>query len=209
MRVFLLLVILYASSFAENYIYQDGRVEFIPANRSYIKLGLDTFMNCYLYSSCKKPTYFNDTVLIYPKGLFQIRGNQKNNGYATYIFLKESLDPNKSINMKSLISKNGIGFDGLKFYNDNKFVPIKNRVNFIATFETTMKGYVLSSFMLMTKNKFVLIDIYMGQKKATKDMQTYQGLCKQNLNKIMDTGTFSVNGSTYMRVVGCKSPIPF
>lgn len=206
MKVFLLLVVLYTSSFAENYIYQDGKVEFLPANRGYVKFGLDTFMNCYLFSNCKKPTYFNDTVLIYPKGLFQIRGNQKNNGYTTYVFLKESIDPNKSINMKSLISKNGIGFDGLKFYNDSKFIPIKNRVTFITTFETTMEGYVLSSFMLMTKNKLVFIDVYLGKKEAKNNMEMHKGFCKQN-PKIMDTGAFSVNNSTSMRVVGCKSPI--
>lgn len=185
--------------------YQSG-VDWLPANRGYIKYGIDTFLNClakYEGKECPKElTFLENSIFVFPKGFFDTKSGS--HGYIHYVLLEKPIDPIKS-RIKYKIDKTDMGFDGFEAYENNQQIFITNQFDIQARYTpiTTDTGYV-RLMQYNNKNPRFTLDIYYGEPQTIDSELAKSSNSKvhTNLKKILDIENTTVDQDKVLRVIG-------
>lgn len=195
--------------FAESLYYKNGEVVF-AVKQHMIKSAVDTFLQCYMsnkWGECpKKIISYNDTVFIYPKGLFEDQVNI--NSVSNYVFLKSVNNPLK-MNTQYIVNKSALWFDKMEFYENGKLIPINRQFDMLVNYKEIRKNVKLARFTrLGNKGVDFIIDIYYGNKELSDfiNNQTDE-LYDSKSNMIIDTKAIAANDIYVMRIVG-YTPTP-
>jgi hypothetical protein len=189
---------------AESLLYKNGEVVF-AAKHHMIKSGIDTFLQCYMsgnWGKCSNDIIsYNDTVLIYPNGLFENRVNISS--ISSYVFLQSVNNPLK-MNTQYIVNKSGLWFDKMQFYENEKLIPIDRHFDMLVNYKEFDGNIKLARFTkLGNKGVDFIIDIYYGDKSSTKIINHKTNEWYGSKSKmIIDTKAIAVDDTYVMRIVG-------
>jgi hypothetical protein len=190
--------------FSESLRYKNGDIIF-AVKQHMIKSGVDTFLQCYMsgnWGKCSSNIVsYDDTVFIYPKGLFENRFNI--DSISSYAFLQSVNNPLK-INSQYVVNTSGFWFDKMQFYENGKLIPIDRHFDMLVNYKELNSNIKLARFTKIgNKGVDFVIDIYFGDKKISNliNNQTNE-LYGSKSQMIIDTKAVTANDIYVMRIVG-------
>lgn len=186
---------------AATLTYKTG-VDWLPADRGYVKSGIDTFLNCFVKYDGKPCTkqiiHFNDSIFIFPMGFFD---KQDTNGAVNYAFLQKPIEAQQS-RIRYKIDATGIGFEGIEVYENNKKVALTNTFDMIGTYKEIVPNTGYLHLTRMDKDIAFTINILYGDSKII-DQEVQKILKKNNtMEMILDTGNTLVTQANTLRAIG-------